>query len=258
MDTRYLDWNDAESKRRLTRVALTVLDSPVIAEEVVQEAYLRFLENDVGAVENPKNWLIKVTRNLAIDQARRRMRERELLILVPGLDLFEQNHGRHATESRLAEIVSCLLHVSDSHITAIVLLHVVFGMSYEDIATICGCSPAACRQTGSRALRKCFKVLDADELYDEEDKTDMYVHAILEASTTPLIDSLNVSSPVNMQTIAANHPSSYGGSLPSVTGRTRQVLVLTSTGVKWALVLDSMVLCIPDNAMYTSTATVSL
>lgn len=257
MENQYLVWNDAESRRQLIRVALAVLDSPVVAEEVVQEAYLRLLQNDVGAVENPTSWLIKVTRNLAIDQARRRLRERKLLTSVPGLDLVEQHNGLHATESRLAEIVSCLLHVSGSHITAIVLLHVVFGMSYEDIATICGRLPAACRQTGSRALRKCFNALDADELFDENANTDMYVHAILEASMAPLIDNLNVTSPIDMQSFASNHPSSYCNSLPSHTDRTRQVLVLTATGVRWALVLDGMVLCLHGSTVHASSVTVN-
>ena len=254
MANQYSILNDAELRHRLTRVALAVLDSPVIAEEVVQEAYLRFLENDIGAVEKPTSWLLKVTRNLAIDLARRKLCERKLLLLMPGLNFFEPNHRLHAAESRLAELVSCLLHVSDSQITAIVLLHVVFGMSYEDIATLCGRSPAACRQAGRRALRKSFKVLDADEPYDEKANTDMYVHAILEASMAPLIDALNVSSPVSMQNFVANPLSSHCDSLPSNAGRTRQVLVLTSTGVQWALVLDGMVLCLPASTTYASSS----
>lgn len=257
MDNQYLNWDDAESRRRLTRIALAVLDSPVLAEEIVQEAYLRLLENEAGAVESPSAWLKKVTRNLAIDHARRRMRERELLRLVPGQDLSEQHTSRHETESRLAEMVSCLLHVSDAHVTAIVLLHVVFGMNYEDIASICRRSPAACRQAGSRALRKCLNVLDADEPYDEAANTDMYVHAILDASTAPLIDSLSVTSPVSMQGISTYHVSGCCDNSSSNTYRTRQVLVLTTTGVQWALVLDGMVLCLPDSTMHSSSVTES-
>lgn len=257
MTNQYPIWNDAELRHRLTRVALAVLDSPVIAEEIVQEAYFRFLDSDVSAVENPASWLIKVTRNLAIDQARRRLRERKLLLLIPGLDLYEPDHGQFAAESRLTEMVSCLLRVSDSKATAIVLLHVVFGMSYEDIATICGRSPAACRQAGSRALRKCLKVLEADQPYDEKVNTDMYVYAILEASMAPLIDSLNDSSPFSMQSFGVNYLSRFCDNLPSITGRTRQVLVLTATGVQWALVLDGMVLCLPDSALFASTVTVN-
>lgn len=252
MDKRDFIWNDAEARRRLTRVALAVLDSPVLAEEVVQEAYLRLLESKVGVVESPSTWLVKVTRNLAIDRARRSLRERELTLLVPSLDLVEPHGGRHAIESRLAEMVSCLLHVSDLHVTAIVLLHVVFGLSYEDIATFCRRSPAACRQVGSRALRKCFIALDADERYDETASTDMYVHAILDASTAPLIDSLSVTSPDSMQSFAVSPMSSYHDNSPSNTGRTRQVLVLTATGVQWALVLDGMMLCLLSGAVNAS------
>lgn len=235
------------------RAAQTILDSRVLAEEIVQDAYLRLLENESRSVENPSAWLIKVTRNLAIDQARRRVRERELLQLVPGIDMSEHHDGQHAIESRLFEIVACLLHVSDSQVTAIVLLHAVFGMSYQDIATICSRSPTACRQTVSRALRKCFSALDSEETFDKAPETDMYVHAILEASTAPLIDCLNVDTPVSIQnSLAPNHRRRFSDSLPSNAVRTRQMLVLTPTGVKWALVLDGMVLCPLESIVYSS------
>ena len=237
------------------RVALAILDSPMLAEEIVQEAYLRLLATRSGTVESPSSWLVTVARNLALDQARRRLRERELLQLLPGLDLCELHDDQHATVSQLAEIVSCLISVSDSHVTAILLLHIVFGMSYEDIATICGRPSAACRQSGRRALRNCLNAISTDKPYDKAVNTDMYVHAILHATMAPLIDSLNVTSPSSIQSRhAARHAARHSGRpcnfLPSPACRTRQVLVLTANGVKWALILDSMVLCLFENSVF--------
>ena len=249
----------------MTRVALAILDSPMLAEEIVQEAYLRFLVTEPGLVENPSAWLATVTRNLALDQARRTLRERELLQLLPGWDCAGLYDDRHADVSQLAGIVACLIHVSSSQVTAILLLHIVFGMSYEDIAAISGRSSVACRQAGRRALRKCAAAIHADETCDEAAETaetDMYVHAILHATMAPLIDSLNVASPPLMQSCGVAKLSEElieelieekiiecSNYLPSTACRTRQVLVLTDNGVQWALVLGGVVLCHFENAV---------
>jgi|GEM_PF-523377 len=252
MDKQYPILKDANLRRQLIRVALAILDSPILAEEVVQEAYLRLLTTTSGAVESPSSWLVTVTRNLALDQARRRLRERKLLLLLSSQDLFELHDKQQANDIRLAEIISYLIDVSDSHVTAILLLHIVFGMSYEDIAIICGRPSAACRQAARRALSKCLNAINVDKPYNVTAVTDMYVHAILHATMSPLIDTLSETSPSGMQSCATMHSGKSCNHLPSTTCRTRQVLVLTDTGVKWAFILDGIVLCQFDNAVITA------
>ena len=253
MNKPYLVWQDVGLKHRMMRVALQVLDSHALAEEVVQQAYLRLLERDVGAVANPSSWLLKVTRNLAIDRGRRLSRERELLRLVPCSDLCapctDPDDDRHAIESRLAQIVSSLLQASGTRVTAIILLHIVLGLSYEDIAKISGHSAASCRQSVRRVRRKCADNIDAEELATDKNNVDMYVQAILDASMEPLMESLSVQLPVSMQqgVVMSSLLCRYCNDVPSRSGRTRQVLALTSTGVQWVLVLDGMVLCEVDN-----------
>jgi RNA polymerase sigma-70 factor (ECF subfamily) len=236
---------------------MATLGSSTLAEEVVQEAYLRLLENDPGAIDNPSNWLAKVTRNLALDQARRQMRERELLLLMPGFSPYEITDDQYATDSTLAQIVSHLLHASDAQVTAIVLLHLVFGFSYDEIADICGRSAATCRQAASRALRKCTNTANRDEAHANTLTVDMYVHAILEVSSAALIDTLTVSPPVSMLGVADSVQSSDAHD-SSACGRTRQVLVLTTTGVQWALVLEGRVLCVLPCAASCSASTAEL
>ena len=237
-------------RRRLTRVALAILDSPMLAEEIVQEAYLRLLITEAGAVRCPSSWLVTVTRNLALDQARRRSHEQKLLLLLQRPDSSERHDDRHATVSQLVEIISRLIAASDSHVTAILLLHIVFDMSYEELASICGRSSAACRQAGRRALHKYRKAIHVDEPGEKTATTDMYVHAILEATMAPLIDSLSETTPAGMQRLAVLYSGEASSGLPAKAGRTRQVLVLTASGVKWALILDAMVLCLFDSAEF--------
>ena len=240
---------DATFKQRLMRVALGVLESPGLAEEVVQEAYLRLLESESGTIENASHWLFTVTRNIAIDRARRLVRERELLLLLPGLDLTEHCDERYEVENRLTELIACLIHVSGSHTACIVLLHVVFGMSYEDISTICGRSPAACRQSVSRALRKCFTSIDSS-FRDEEpveaciyELAILYAQAILDASLTPLIENLCSAQTVNLISALVDFPRGREICTMIKTGVTRQALVINSSGVQWVLIHDGRVLC---------------
>jgi len=240
---------EAKFKKRLLRVALGVLDSPGLAEEIVQEAYLKFLENESDPIENPSHWLYTVTRNLAIDRARRLIRERELLLLLPGLELSEQLDERHEIENRLAELIACLIQVSSSHTACIVLLHIVFGLSYEDIANISGRSPAACRQSVSRALRKCFTSIDSNLHYEEPAEASIFVHAILDASITPLIENLHGSPTANLSGVSVDYPSVCEIRTAVKTGVIRQALVLTASGVQWVLMHNDRALCVLGNSV---------
>jgi len=190
-------------KQRLLRVALGVLDSPAQAEEIVQEAYLRLLECDYDSIKHPSLWLFTVTRNLAIDRARRLTREREVLLLL------------------------------------------VFGLSYEEIAKISGQSTAACRQSASRALRKCFASRNS-ELQANKEPAEAYIFvlAIQDASMTPLVDNLRGLLTAKSSGISMIGSTSYKTDRPIKTGAVRQALVLTESGVQWALVRDGCVLCV--------------
>lgn len=230
-------------KQRLLRVASGVLDSPGHAEEIVQEAYLRFLEGESDKIENPSRWLFTVTRNLAVDRIRRLIRERELLLLLPGLDLPEHLDEGHEIENRLAELIARLIQVSGSYTACIVLLHVVFGVPYDDIAKICGRSPAACRQSASRALRKCFTSIDSSLHYEELTEAGVFVHAIVNASMAPLIENLRGPLNDNLSRVAVGYPRGYEISALNKTGVTRQALVIKASGVQWVLIHDGRVLC---------------
>ncbi|HEV7689079.1 MAG TPA: sigma-70 family RNA polymerase sigma factor, partial [Acidimicrobiia bacterium] len=65
-------------QRRVYGLALTVLRDPVLAEDVAQEAFLRAWKH--GQSYDPRRgtvaaWLLRITRNLAIDALRLRRAE---------------------------------------------------------------------------------------------------------------------------------------------------------------------------------------
>ena len=68
---------------RLFGLAYRMLGSRADAEDIVQEAFVRWREAGRGGIENPEAWLVTTTSRLAIDRLRRLKTEREAYP-VPG------------------------------------------------------------------------------------------------------------------------------------------------------------------------------
>lgn len=146
------------ARARLTGRAYRVLGSLADADDVVQDAWLRWDEADRGAIENPDAWLNTVVTRLSIDRLRRRKREQERYV---GPWLPTPIVERTADPAEAAEL-------SDSMTTAFLimleelspderaafLLADVFGERYDAIAGAMGRTVESCRQLASRARRK--------------------------------------------------------------------------------------------------------
>src|SRR5688500_19634210 len=57
-----------------------MLGSRAEAEDLLQEAYIRWHEADRAAIQNPEAWLVTTTTRLAIDRLRRLKTEREAYV----------------------------------------------------------------------------------------------------------------------------------------------------------------------------------
>jgi RNA polymerase sigma-70 factor (ECF subfamily) len=143
---------------RLFGLAYRMLGSRAEAEDILQEAYLRWHQTDRQAIENPEAWLVRMTSRLAIDQLRRLKSEREAYVgpwlpepivsLVPPPD----------RDVNLAEDLSIafltLLERLAPEERAAFLLHEVFDVRCPQIAQVLGKSEAACRQIVHRASER--------------------------------------------------------------------------------------------------------
>lgn len=143
-----------ELRRYLFSIAYRMLGSVAEAEDVVQDALLRYHERGVDA-ESPRAYLATVTTRLAIDRLRSAQARRET---YPGEWLPEPIVGDET--SRYAETADTLslafLHLLErlSPVErAVFLLREVFGYPYEEVAEIVGKSPQNCRQILTRARR---------------------------------------------------------------------------------------------------------
>jgi RNA polymerase sigma-70 factor, ECF subfamily len=141
-----------ELRPYLFAIAYRMLGSVADAEDVVQEAFVRYHVAEVEP-ETPKAYLATITTRLAIDQLRSARTQREV---YPGEwlpePLAEEDAGQHA---EMADSLSlAFLHLLEKLSPverAVFLLREVFDYPHEDVARIVGKSPANSRQILTRA-----------------------------------------------------------------------------------------------------------
>jgi RNA polymerase sigma-70 factor, ECF subfamily len=159
-----------EARRsRLFGLAYRMLGTRAEAEDVVQEAYVRWHEADKSQIRNADAWLVAATTRLAIDRLRRLKTEREAYVgqwLPEPLMMRPVPSPDASTElaSDLSMAFLVLLERLGADERAAFLLHEVFDVGYPEIARILGRSEAACRQMVHRArerVRSDHKRFDA-------------------------------------------------------------------------------------------------
>jgi RNA polymerase sigma-70 factor (ECF subfamily) len=142
---------------RLLGLAYRLVGGRSDAEDVVQEAWLRWAAADTTAIVNPGAWLTTVTTRLALDRIRQVERRRETYVgpWLPEPISTDRTPEQH---SELAESLTLgFLVVLDSLAPverAVLLLADVFAEPYAVIAGAVGKSEGACRQIATRARRK--------------------------------------------------------------------------------------------------------
>lgn len=148
-----------QHRAKLRGVAYRMLGSRSDAEDIVQDAYLRWHRAATEDIRSPEAWLVTVVTRLSIDRLRQAKLERESYVgpwLPEPLVEAEAPPADAATEiaSSLSVAFLFVLERLAPDERAGFLLHEVFESSYEEIAQILGKSEAACRQLVSRARKR--------------------------------------------------------------------------------------------------------
>ena len=142
---------------RLTGLAYRITCSLADAEDVVQEAWIRWAARDTATVDNPAGWLTTVTSRLALDRLRAQRRRREVYV-GPWLPDPVPTAWDAGETAGLAESLTLgflvLLDSLGPYERVAFILSDVFGEPYPAIAEILRKSEPACRQLVSRARRK--------------------------------------------------------------------------------------------------------
>lgn len=147
----------AEERPRLLGLAYRIVLERADAEDVVQEAWLRWSRADQGAIDNPQGWLTTVTTRLALDRLRAIRRRREVYV-GPWLPDPVSVERSPVETAELAESLTLgflvLLDRLGPVERAVFLLADVFGEPFSVISDAVAKSEAACRQIATRARRK--------------------------------------------------------------------------------------------------------
>lgn len=149
----------AANRPKLWSVAYRMLGSRADAEDVVQDAYLRWHGARVEDVRTPQAWLVTTVTRLSIDRLRQLRAERERYTgpWLPEPLVSEPSTPADAPAELDSELSLALLAVLERlapEERAAFLLRETFDASYADIAHTLGKSEAACRQIVSRAAKR--------------------------------------------------------------------------------------------------------
>jgi RNA polymerase sigma factor (sigma-70 family) len=149
-----------ENRQHLRAVAYRMLGSLGEADDAVQEAWLRLSRSHAEGIENLGGWLTTVIGRVCLDilRSRKARREESLDERFPDFILTREDRIDPEQETLIADSVGLALLVvletlSPPERLAFVL-HDMFAIPFEEIASIVGCSPVTARQLASRARRR--------------------------------------------------------------------------------------------------------
>ena len=146
-------------RSRLFALAYRMLGTRADAEDVVQDAWLRWRQSERAVIQTAEAWLVTIVTRLAIDRLRAAKTEREAYIGAwlpePIVELDERTP--EAAVERASDLSVALLWVLERlspEERAAFLLRQVFDYDYAEIAALLGKREAACRQMVHRATER--------------------------------------------------------------------------------------------------------
>lgn len=155
----------AAERPRLVGLAYRLLGSVVDAEDVVQEAWIRWSKVDHASIERPAAWLTTVVSRLGLDRLRSRQRERTEYVgpwlpepLVESISAHSMEGGQPERAAELSDSLTTAFLTMLEELTPeerlVLLLVDVFDEPFRSVAATLDRSEESCRQLAVRARRK--------------------------------------------------------------------------------------------------------
>ncbi len=152
----------ADLRPLLFSIAYRMLGSVSEAEDIVQEAFVRYqgaVRGGDAAIQSPKAYLSAIVTRLAIDHLKSARVRRETYVgeWLPEPLVTDEGAGDPAERAELADSLSMSFLVLLEQLTpverAVFLLHDVFDYDFEEVGRIVQRTAATCRQHAVRARR---------------------------------------------------------------------------------------------------------
>ena len=154
-------------RRRLAGLAYRMTGSVAEADDILQDAALRFHAADLSRIDRPDRWLSTVVMRLCLDHLRSARSRRETYVRAWLPDPLIADHAAGAESDWIVtqDVGIALVLTLDAltpEMRAAFILRDAFDYSFEEIAALVGKSPVACRQLVSRARRRLAGAAPAD------------------------------------------------------------------------------------------------
>jgi len=143
---------------RLAAIATRILGSEAEADDVLQEAWIRFSRTD--DVDDLPAWLTTVVTRLCLDHLRKGRTRSTAEAAVPDSQARVDPEADALLAERMGDAMHVVLDALAPAERAAFVLHDVFGYPFDEVSAVMGRSGTAVRQLASRARRKLQGVPD--------------------------------------------------------------------------------------------------
>jgi RNA polymerase sigma-70 factor (ECF subfamily) len=160
-------------RAELIGLAYRMTGSLATAEDIAQDAFLRWNAADRGVIAVPRAWLLKATARLSLDHLKSARRRRELYVgpwlPEPVLDSEEapQAAAHERSQDLSVAFLLTLQRLSPAE-RAVFILHDLFEMPFAELAALLGRSEEACRKTAARARARLNGAAPRQPVSDRE------------------------------------------------------------------------------------------
>ena len=178
-------------RSRLKGVAYRMLGSVGDAEDAVQEAWLRLSRSDTSDVNNLGGWLTTVVARVCLDMLRARKARREEVVDENTAEIASEESNAeqdYALADNIGVAMLIVLETLNPAERVAFVLHDMFDLPFDEIASIVGRTSEATRQLASRARRR----VQGDKPVNEADRErkQQVISAFLTASRTGDLSAL--------------------------------------------------------------------
>lgn len=188
-----------EERRHLFGVAYRMLGSTSEAEDAVQDAWLRLSRSDADEIDNIGAWLTTVVARVSLNMLRSRKTRGELpledRLPEPTVVLDDASTQDPAERAMLADSVSIALLVVLDQLSPderlAFVLHDLFAVPFDEIATMLDRSSDSTRQLASRARRRVRGRTPDRDVAAQREVVDAFFAAAQDGDLDRLIGALH-------------------------------------------------------------------
>ena len=152
----------------LMQVVMHIVYNQEIAEDLVQETFERFYVKNISfpTMDDAKYWLLRVSKNLALNNVRRNKREIQLVDKVkkmPGETANYYDYSKAVMEEEERKAVRDAVNALPENLRSVIQLKEYSGLDYKAIGKVLGISETNVKVRVHRARKKLEEILSSED-----------------------------------------------------------------------------------------------